>query len=191
MKDTYFPLILLSIFHMSLYLILSRIRVCVTKKTGFEFDDRIHATGHNHKSLSDTVIFFLLDTPREVFWLPTEMNTTTRLYPVVLLQFSFRYESKSKSHCDWPDIYYCLTVTVLFLWGALSDERAGLTFVYAADSSQRSLSRVRVPWDSRPYFTVSDVRLYFSSPPTTCRVTVEVFDHACTQVFWFYSVLYY
>jgi hypothetical protein len=30
----------------------------------------------------------------------------------------------------------------------------GLSFVYAADSCQRSLSRVRVPWDSRPYFTV-------------------------------------
>jgi hypothetical protein len=24
-----------------------------------------------------------------------------------------------------PDIFYCLTVTVLFLWGALSDERSG------------------------------------------------------------------
>jgi hypothetical protein len=31
-----------------------------------------------------------------------------------------------------------------------------------------------VPWDSRPYFTVSDLRLPFSSPPTTRRVTVEV-----------------
>jgi hypothetical protein len=31
-----------------------------------------------------------------------------------------------------PDIYYSLTVTVLFLWGALSDERTGLSFVYAA-----------------------------------------------------------
>jgi hypothetical protein len=28
-----------------------------------------------------------------------------------------------------PDIYYCLTVTVLLLWGALSDERTGLFFV--------------------------------------------------------------
>jgi hypothetical protein len=28
-----------------------------------------------------------------------------------------------------PDIYYCLTVTVLLLWGALSDERTGLSFV--------------------------------------------------------------
>jgi hypothetical protein len=61
-------------------------------------------------------------------------------------------KSKSKSHCDWravsqqilvsspiwgswPDInYYRLTVTVLFLWGALFD------------TCQRNLSRVRVPW---------------------------------------------
>jgi hypothetical protein len=28
-----------------------------------------------------------------------------------------------------PDIYYCLTVTVFFLWGALSDERTGPSFV--------------------------------------------------------------
>jgi hypothetical protein len=42
--------------------------------------------------------------------------------------------------------------------------------------------RFRVPWDSRPYFTVSDLRLPFSSPPTTRRVTVEVFDPASTRV---------
>jgi hypothetical protein len=47
---------------------------------------------------------------------------------------------------------------------------------------QRSLSRIRVPWDSRPYFTVSDLRLPFSSPPTTRKVTVEVFDPASTRV---------
>jgi hypothetical protein len=39
----------------------------------------------------------------------------------------------------------CVTVTVLFLWGALSDERSGLSFVCAAGPCQRSLSRVRVP----------------------------------------------
>jgi hypothetical protein len=33
---------------------------------------------------------------------------------------------------------------VLFLWGALSDERTGLSFVYVASPRQRSLSRVRV-----------------------------------------------
>jgi hypothetical protein len=74
----------------------------------------------------------------------------------------------------------CVTVMVLFLWGALSDERSGLSFVCAAGPCQRSLSRVRVPWDLRPYFTVSDLRLPFSSPPTTRRVTVEVFDPAST-----------
>jgi hypothetical protein len=40
-----------------------------------------------------------------------------------------------------PYIYYSLTVTVLSLWGALSDERTGLSFVYATDPCQRSLSR--------------------------------------------------
>jgi hypothetical protein len=49
---------------------------------------------------------------------------------------------------SWPDIYYCLTVTGFFLWGALSEERTGLSFVYAAGPCQRSLSRVRVAWDS-------------------------------------------
>jgi hypothetical protein len=61
----------------------------------------------------------------------------------------------------------CVTVTVLFLRGALSDKRSGLSFVYAAGPCQRSFSRVRVPWDLRPYFTVSHLRLLFSSPPTT------------------------
>jgi hypothetical protein len=107
-------------------------------------------------------------------------------------------KSKSKSRCDWrsvskswcsaPDIYYCLTVTVLFLWGALSDERTRPSVLYAAGPCQRSLSRARVPWDSRPYFTVSDLRLPFSSRPTTLRVTVEVFDPASTRVLYLKSL---
>jgi hypothetical protein len=32
-----------------------------------------------------------------------------------------------------------LTVTVLFLWGALSDERTGLSFVYAAGTRDHIL----------------------------------------------------
>jgi hypothetical protein len=40
------------------------------------------------------------------------------------------------------------------MWGALSDERTGLSFTIAAGPSQRSYSRVRVSWDSRPYFSV-------------------------------------
>jgi hypothetical protein len=39
-------------------------------------------------------------------------------------------------------------------------------------------STVQLSWDSWPYFTVSGSRLPFSSPPTTRRVTVEVFDPA-------------
>jgi hypothetical protein len=50
--------------------------------------------------------------------------------------------------------YYCQTVAGLFMWGAVSDERTDLSFTIAADPRQRSHSRVRVPWDSRPYITV-------------------------------------
>jgi hypothetical protein len=70
----------------------------------------------------------------------------------------------------------------LIPWVTLSDERMGLSFVCAAGPCQRSLSRVLVPWDFRPYFTVSDLRLPFLSPPTTRRITVEVFDPASTRV---------
>jgi hypothetical protein len=56
-----------------------------------------------------------------------------------------------------PDIYYCQTVPGLLMWGALSDERTGLSFTIAAGPRQRSHSRVRVPWDSW-HFTVSDSR---------------------------------
>jgi hypothetical protein len=63
---------------------------------------------------------------------------------------------------SWPDIYYCLTVTVLFfLGGTLSHERTGLYFVCAAGLCQRRLSRVQVPQDSWPYFTASDLRHTF------------------------------
>jgi hypothetical protein len=40
----------------------------------------------------------------------------------------------------------------------LSDEMMGLSFTIAAGPHQRSHSRVRVLWDSWPYFTVSDSR---------------------------------
>jgi hypothetical protein len=66
--------------------------------------------------------------------------------------------------------------------GARSVERMGLTFVYTADPDQRSLSWVRVPWDSWPAFTVSDLRLSFSLPPTTSRITVEVLEPASRRL---------
>jgi hypothetical protein len=55
--------------------------------------------------------------------------------------------------------FLLLSVASLLMWGALSDERTGLWFTIAADPCQRSDSQVRVPWDSWPYFTVSDSRL--------------------------------
>jgi hypothetical protein len=92
-------------------------------------------------------------------------------------------QSISKSWCRAPPYTsYSLTVTVLFMWGALSDERMGLSFMYAAGPWQRSVSRVQVPSDSWPYFTVSDLRLLFSGPPMTRRVMVEVLDTTSTQV---------
>jgi hypothetical protein len=53
-----------------------------------------------------------------------------------------------------PDLYYFQTFAGLLRWGALSDDRTGLPFTIAAGPGQRSHFRVRVPWDSLPYFTV-------------------------------------
>jgi hypothetical protein len=44
-----------------------------------------------------------------------------------------------------PDLYYCLTVAGLLIWGALSDERTGLSFAIATGPRQRSHFLVRVP----------------------------------------------
>jgi hypothetical protein len=67
------------------------------------------------------------------------------------------------------------------LHNILSDEKMGLLFTIGVGPRQRIHSRVGVPWDSRPYFTVSDSRLPFLSPPTTRRVTVKLFDLASTR----------
>jgi hypothetical protein len=66
------------------------------------------------------------------------------------------------------------------MWGALSDERIGLSFTIAAGPRQHRQFLVQVSWDLCLYFTVSDSRLPFSSPPATRRATVEVFDPAST-----------
>jgi hypothetical protein len=58
-----------------------------------------------------------------------------------------------------PDFYYRQTVAGLLMWGALCDERTGLSFTIVAGPRQRSHSWVRDPRDSWPYFTVSDSRL--------------------------------
>jgi hypothetical protein len=38
-----------------------------------------------------------------------------------------------------PDLYYCLTVSGLLMWGALSDERTGLSFARVTVSSSKSV----------------------------------------------------
>jgi hypothetical protein len=79
------------------------------------------------------------------------------------------------------DFNYCQTVAGLLMWGALSEEKTDLSLTTATDPRQRSHSRVRVPWDSRPYSTVSDSRFPVLSLPATRRATVEVFDPASTR----------
>jgi hypothetical protein len=44
--------------------------------------------------------------------------------------------------------YYCQTVAGLLMWGAISDERTGVSFTIAVDPRQRSHFRVQVTWDS-------------------------------------------
>jgi hypothetical protein len=66
-------------------------------------------------------------------------------------------KSKSKSHCDWRSVNQLRSC--FFLWGALSDEKTGLSFVYAAGPCQSSLSRVRVSWYSRTSMWWMTVRI--------------------------------
>jgi hypothetical protein len=71
-------------------------------------------------------------------------------------------QSATLSWCEAPfwspssNFYYCQRVAGSLTKGALSDERIGQSFTIAADSRQRSHSRVRVPLDS----------LRFETPPT-------------------------
>jgi hypothetical protein len=91
-----------------------------------------------------------------LFWL----HCPVRILPLVESYITTDSQSASVSWNKapiWglrPDFYYCQTVAGLLMWGALSDERTGLSFTIAAGPHQRSHSRVRIPWDSRPYFTL-------------------------------------
>jgi hypothetical protein len=92
--------------------------------------------------------------------------------------------NKAPICCLWPDFYYCQTVAGLLMWSDLSDERTGVSFTITDSPRQGCHFRVQVLWDIRLYFTVSDSRPPFSSPPTTRWVTVEIFDPASTRVEW-------
>jgi hypothetical protein len=59
--------------------------------------------------------------------------------------------------------------------GAPSLTRGRVCLLYCCWTAPGNLTRVRVPWDSWPYFTVSDLRLPFSLPPTTRKITYRLF----------------
>jgi hypothetical protein len=77
-----------------------------------------------------------------------------------------------------PDFYYCQTVAVFLCGRSLWGEDGFVVYNCCWCSAAQSFSGSS-PVDSRPYFTVSDSRLPFSSPPTT-RMEVEVLDPTST-----------
>jgi hypothetical protein len=87
--------------------------------------------------------------------------------------------SVSKSWCRAPSGTHGQIFITVEYYGfvfcvAPSMTRGRVCLIHATGPCQHSLSRVRVPWYSWPYFTVSNLRLPFLLPPTTRRVTVEV-----------------
>jgi hypothetical protein len=62
----------------------------------------------------------------------------------------------------------------LLMWGALSDEKTSLSFTSAVILGSESRG-------TRDHTLLSQIRDFpFSSPPMTCRATVEAFDPAST-----------
>jgi hypothetical protein len=97
----------------------------------------------------------------------------------------FKVKSKSKSNCDWRSVSksWCRAPSAAHDQIFITVWQLRSCFVrHPIWREDGSVICIRVPWDSRPYFTVSDLRLPFSSPPTTHRVTVEVFDPTSTRV---------
>jgi hypothetical protein len=80
-----------------------------------------------------------------------------------------------------PDFYYCQTVAGLLMWGALSDERTGLSSTIAAGSSPAQSLSGPSPVGLMTIFYFFRLVTSFSSSPTTRRTTVEVFDPASTR----------
>jgi hypothetical protein len=101
--------------------------------------------------------------------------TTAKFKPLILLHSeSYITTDGQLASLSWnkapiwglrPYFYYCQTVAGLLMWGALSHERTGLSFTNASGPRQCSHFRVRVPWDSWPYFTLSALRPPSLHPP--------------------------
>jgi hypothetical protein len=86
---------------------------------------------------------------------------------------------------SWPDIYYSLTITVLFLWGALSDDRTGLFFVYAAGSSLGTRDHILLSqiWDFpfRRLLRPAGSRWRHSTPPPCGWLAILSLSHIATD----------
>jgi hypothetical protein len=67
-----------------------------------------------------------------------------------------------------PEFFFIEHLRSYPLLNILSDERVGVSFTIAAGPRQRIRSRVRVPWDSPTYFTVSDLRLPWTPSLSVC-----------------------
>jgi hypothetical protein len=79
---------------------------------------------------------------------------STRVSPMTSESESYLTTDSQPASLSWnkapfwglrPDLYYCLTVAGLLIWGVLSDERPGLSFTIPAGPRQRSHFLVRVP----------------------------------------------
>jgi hypothetical protein len=86
-----------------------------------------------------------------------------------------------------PDLYYLCDSYGLVLVGRPLWRDVESVFLCAAGPCQRSLYQVRVSWGLRPYFTVSDLRIPFSSPPPhgslhqICIYGGERYNGSCTK----------
>jgi hypothetical protein len=82
-----------------------------------------------------------------------------------------------------PDLYYCQIVAFLLMWGALSDESTGLSFTIAAGPRQRSLPRVRVPWDSWKYYCCLrfEISLFVTVIQATHQLHVSFYNSGRTE----------
>jgi hypothetical protein len=93
--------------------------------------------------------------PRRLLAISHQPPTLLTAISGVYLNLNSKSKSKSKLHydqqsvgqsvlvpsCIWgtrPDFCYCQTAAGLFMWGALSDKRMGLSFTAAAGPRQRS-----------------------------------------------------
>jgi hypothetical protein len=164
--------------------------VCVTYKTAFGFEDRIwplyNLLQHfiNHYLRLDTLDF----RPQYTKPLPSllQLNYWSKVKVTLRLTVS---QSVSMSLCraPWPYFHYCLTVTVLFLSGVLSDERTGLSFAYAAGLASsvflgseslgaRDYILLSQIWDFpfRRLLRLAESRWIYSPPPPQGISTMEI-----------------